>query len=351
MTLVNYWGFDNLSESDFQQNFFNINPSYLDVTITDRFGNANGAIQAGTTFASLALVYPGMTRTNNPKIFGFAAKHIGTNDDLYIEFSDKDPTYPMLKFVITDTGNLTLLRRDKYSAAYDTLYAIAMSSISVWHYYEIAYYAYSTNGYFKLWVDGIQVINDIGDYHWGNNGGSYHEDGYLTTARLFGNWYLDDMYLIEVDGTSPNTPLGDIHVEQLVPSANGTTNNGTASSGSNYECVDEVQQNGDTDYVTLDAVDEIELYAINNISVTDGDIHAVKIRNCCRKDSTGDRYAQALVRVNGTNYASGNDISINNSYIFEYGSSGQIWVLNPDDSAAWEIADINALESGIKITA
>ena len=65
-----------------------------------------------------------------------------------------------------------------------------------------------------------------------------------------------------------------------------------------------------------------------------------------RTDAIGSRLARHVTRVNSSDYE-GADLGVNYSYM--WGST--IWELNPDDSAAWEDADIDAAEFGIKVQA
>ena len=137
------------------------------------------------------------------------------------------------------------------------------------------------------------------------------------------------------------------HIDTIVVSGNGNQNDGTASSGSNYECVDEAPMS-ETDYVTLDAANEVELYSLNSYSLTNEVIHAVKVGFVTKKEDVGDRSVATVIRINSTDYVFSTDLYIGVDY---NRADNNIWILNPDDSAAWEVVDINNMQVGIKITA
>lgn len=172
----------------------------------------------------------------------------------------------------------------------------------------------------------------------------------VDVLRLWGpgtTVYYDDVYVLNLSGAQCNDYLGNIIIETLYPNGNGNTNDFTGSdadSTDNYLHVDEAQHDSDTSYVESSTISHIDLYAFGNMVGTPDTIHCVALVCPSRKDDGGARDGRLLTRVNITNYE-GASFSPTTSFVHEV----QIWELNPDDSAAWAITDIDGAEFGIKV--
>ena len=180
-------------------------------------------------------------------------------------------------------------------------------------------------------------------------------------AFRFGNFIsnkatvdIDDFYILDGDGPAPyNTFLGDLRVDTIRPNGNGTTSDFVgvdADSVDNYLHVDEVTQDGDTSYLKSSTPNEIDLYALESLPVTPSVIFGVQPVSVCKKTDAGVRTAQHVIRTGGTNYFSPDFYPSDNDYIgfASLGGPG-MWEDNPFTGVPFVEADIDALESGIKI--
>lgn len=149
--------------------------------------------------------------------------------------------------------------------------------------------------------------------------------------------YIDDLYIDDADF------LGDIKVETLYPSGAGANTQWTPLSGENYENVCETPQDGDTSYVATDVVDGIDTYAFEDLEVSSGTVFGVQVNLMAKKDDAGYRSIAPVVRSASTDII-GDTKSINDNYMDYI----QMYLVNPEDSQAWEIEDINGAEFGIK---
>ena len=154
---------------------------------------------------------------------------------------------------------------------------------------------------------------------------------------------FDDLYIIDTSGSVNNDFLGDCKVVTIYPSANGTTNSWTASTGSNYQCVDEAQHNTDTDYVSSSTATQLDLYAMGDI--TGGTVLGIRVVNVARKDDAGTRTAVQAVRTGSTNYFAGSAYSVGDNYTYY----GNIWENNPNTTSPWSSSEINGMEAGIRL--
>lgn len=161
-------------------------------------------------------------------------------------------------------------------------------------------------------------------------------------VRLVGSYanrvFFDDLW---VDDSGF---LGDCKVHTLMPSAAGETTSWTPSASSNYDCVNELQQNGDTDYVFSATANQIDTYAYGDLVPATGTVYAVVSRLVARKDDAGNRTVAPVIRPGST------DIVGDGVYLSDvYTPYEKIYLQNPETLQPWTIAEVNATQFGIKL--
>jgi hypothetical protein len=151
-----------------------------------------------------------------------------------------------------------------------------------------------------------------------------------TTKAYFDNFIWDDASYI-----------GDTNIQAIVPTGVGTTTEWSPSAGANWQCVDEIPAS-DADYNTASGWYKKDTYVAGNMSGSINSIKCVQVQSRARFLSFANP-TNIVVRSGGGDYLSaGIDLgSIWKSYF-------NIWETNPADSAAWEEADVNAVEIGVK---
>jgi hypothetical protein len=205
-------------------------------------------------------------------------------------------------------------------------------TLNNWYYFEIKVVQHATAGTVTMKVNGQTVVDETDLLT--NYGGDYIDYIYI---REIDNFYIDDIYV--TDGEF----LGDVKIRGFVPDANGTVNDFTPSSGSNYQCVDEVPSTDDTDYVDGSDPGDIDLYGITTGALST--VKAVKVLNQVKKTDAGTREARAICRSNGSNY-NGTTVSLLDTYS---NLCQHIWETDPDDSNAWNQTKLEAAEFGLEI--
>lgn len=196
-------------------------------------------------------------------------------------------------------------------------------------------------GRFVIKIDGVKDVDFTGDVKPDANtqfdkvrlGSSV--GGLYTTYAYFDNFIMDDAVWI-----------GNTKIQALVPTGAGATTGWTPSAGNNWDCVDEKPAN-DADYVSINAVDTVDTYAAGNISGVIDSIKCVQIQSRARTDGAPTPTNLKLVaRVAGTDYLSGDKtVPATEKGLYN------LWELNPADAAAWEEADVNAMEIGVRSAA
>ena len=229
--------------------------------------------------------------------------------------------------------------------------------IGGWYYIEMKVKIDGTNGGVWVKINGIDQIR-LGAYAESpvgldtlNGAGSA-----VANTIIFGSvsganfeWRGDDVYMCDDSGSANNDFLGDIRVQTLLPSADGGTNEWTASSGSRYQCVDDPAPDSVTDYIQSGTtVGNKNTFAFGNVTPTSGTVKGVQMMIAARKDDAGSR-SIAPVYGNGTpsSDVDGTSVSIGDSYVYY----SEIKEQDPVASANWTIASVNAAEFGVKLTA
>jgi hypothetical protein len=169
-----------------------------------------------------------------------------------------------------------------------------------------------------------------------------------VARRLSEGWKIVKRKGYEVTLQSPEgiKRLIDIRndVETLRPNAEGDELNLSQFpfTGQNYQKVDEAVPDEDTTYVNQSFLSwERDLYNLPASSGS-GTINDITVYIRCREYTIG--YAKVVIKASGT-VDEGDQESLTTSYVYY----DETWNLNPDDSAAWEWADIDALQIGVSL--
>lgn len=265
-------------------------------------------------------------------------------------------TYPFLSFRDSAAGGnkhiQVCLNADHNFEVYRNATLLGTSSgktvvYQTYHYFEIKFKISDTVGYVQMWLDGVQILNLAAtqDTLEGSNAyvrqfsvGPFHSN--IATR-------FDDMYILDTGGSAPhNDRLGDVRVDPIRATGAGSNTDFSPSAGSNYENVDESPgPDDDTTYNDGDALNEKDSYQMGDLEALGTTIFALKHQMTVKKTDAGVVKVKPVVRSNSIDYV-GDEKTLTAGYTIE----AHIWTDNPDDSAAWEEADINGCELGAQIT-
>ncbi len=153
------------------------------------------------------------------------------------------------------------------------------------------------------------------------------------------NENIDALHIGAGSGTAPAVPGSEI----LRPDGVGSISNLTASSGSNYQCVDETSSDGDATYVKRGSSSyATDVYSLGNPSASSGTIDSVVV-HCMVRRTKNQGDVQPTLYINSTEY-NGSAQSLTSSYV-DY---PQKWATNPSTSSAWTWTEINNLQAGVR---
>lgn len=204
---------------------------------------------------------------------------------------------------------------------------------------EAYFRIHDTTGRIQVKVDGVEYIDFTGDTKPGADTTIDRiQIGCVGSSSTFWAHGQCDNFIID-DSEFP----GDTEIRALAPGGAGAATQWTPSAGSNYACVDEIPVS-DADYVSVDAVNQVDTYAMGNMAAGNKIIKCVQVQARMNKDGTPTpQNFNLAVRSGGTNY-----FSADKAVPAAYASLCHLWITNPADSAAWEKADVDAMEAGVR---
>lgn len=110
-------------------------------------------------------------------------------------------------------------------------------TFNAWHYLECLVTINASTGVASLHIDGVSALNQTGLNT--NNSGTAQinkiSTGLVGAASSYGSaitFLLDDVYVLDTTGSFNTSYLGDIKVQGLLPTGNGTTQNYTQNEAS-----------------------------------------------------------------------------------------------------------------------
>ncbi len=224
---------------------------------------------------------------------------------------------------------------------------------NVWQWIEWEIKCHATTGYVKLRVDGVEKISIAAANTLNNDQPTtvnWIGPCALQSAGFFGTYQRwDDIHIWDNRGGGMDLAGGGKgkFISTLRPTANGFSNPGTPSAGSNYQCVDETffgPFDGAGDFITNGA-GNVELF-----NVSDGPgytvIEDVTVTVVYFGTPEGIGGIKPTVRIGAANYA-GTEVPIYAESVLRCAEFH--WDDNPATVAAWVAADIAPIQVGYTI--
>jgi len=220
--------------------------------------------------------------------------------------------------------------------------AASLFSSGTWIHLQLGVKIDNTAGEIEVKLNGVTVLSGTGlDTQ---NTANAYGNAIELAGQVSGSYhYFNDAWFADAQGTVNNALPGDVRVWCLVPTGAGNYAQWTPSAGANWQCVDEIPPNGDTDYVSSATAGQKDSYAFQDISGT-GAVKGVQISLWARKDDGGTRQVRTLARIASTDYT-GDTRSLADSYRCER----QIHDVSPATAAPWTLSEINGAEFGAEL--
>jgi len=217
-----------------------------------------------------------------------------------------------------------------------------------WYQVQIYLKRHATAGIVTVKVDGVMVINLTNQ----NTGATDIGIIVLQTLGVLSSHY-DNLWIFNTLGTHSNTwPTGRIKVQPLLPSTDGTYTDWIPNSGSDhYSRVSEAQADDDTTYNSTIMSGNKDSYEIGALSGSPAQIHGVIVTAIARKTDVNSKNYQVFSK-SGITETYSSDIAAALTYASSTanGAAALLHTDDPNTSAQWTQANLNAIEIGAKVT-
>lgn len=246
-----------------------------------------------------------------------------------------------LQVALTAAGELRVLRAGSTQIGITSGLGLA---IDTWYHIEVKAYCHDSAGTVDLYVDGVLELSLTGQDT--RNGGTGVFNGILFSSSIFPyRKHLDNLYVLNTTGSLNNDILGVQYARVMRPTADASPNDWAPLSGSDhYAAVSEDTGSSDTNVLDDSVTGQQELFDLSNpVGVTNikGVVPVVIGR---LTDGTGYSIKHVL-KSGGTTETDAAQSFSSTSYV----SKQQVHEVDPDTSAAWLDADVDALQAGFEV--
>lgn len=281
----------------------------------------------------------GMTQPTVSDIYGgVIVIYSGAQTVLAVQLNP-DGTFSLFRFRQVVSGGSILLQN-----------SVGGLDPAVYSYLQFKWVLSATNGLFQILQDGNLILSYVGRTM--PNAGEMFPfpvpPATWTSAAVFGmrsdasppflTARMCDVYLIDL--VPPNGDfLGDVTIDYIKPNGGGAETSWSPSAGANWQCVDEVPPNDDTDYVQTSIIGARDTYNFEDVI---GDPTAIQVCSYVRKTGAGAASLSAITRQGGVDY----DGPAQGLAGTDYAYLLQPYDTNPSTSAQWTKAQMDAGEWG-----
>jgi hypothetical protein len=203
---------------------------------------------------------------------------------------------------------------------------------------EVYYKPRNSGGELTVKLNGTSQATYSGDTTAGIENINIIQFGWDLASSAYSYCYMDDVVIDDANW------IGNSKIQAVTVTGAGTTTQWDPSTGSNYDCVNEIPYS-DSDYIYTNTVDYLDTYQMSNLTGNISNINCIQVQMRARyKGNPTPGHIKATVRTNSTDYVHGTELNPG----ITFNGLASIWENNPTDSQSWEEADINALEVGVK---
>jgi hypothetical protein len=205
---------------------------------------------------------------------------------------------------------------------------------------------HASAGEVDLKVNGIDYMDDTG-LDTTQTANAYCSamrfgEGNATTGTVA--FTIGDIAVNDDQGAVNNTtPSSGGRIVQLIPSANGATNNFTPLSSTNVSNIDDTTPDDDTTYNASSTAGHIDLFELPSLSPAASAVAAVSVVTWARKTDSGARVLRNRIN-DGSNTVESGDFGVSESY-----EPHVSYHDTAPDTTAWSDADVTALKIGYEV--
>lgn len=214
----------------------------------------------------------------------------------------------------------------------------------VWNYIELQAKLHDTTGSITLRCNGVQV-GAVTNVDTKNTGTKTGFDTVMFSSQSGGTPTIsvDDCYIMTGAGDSFQ---GDCTVETLYPNGNGNANQWIGSDGdsvNNYLLVNESGTPNTSTYTGSPATGQQDMYTMGDLVATAGTILGVCHQAYAAKTDSGIKQFKIVNRRSSDTKSAALDLTQT------FAPYHYCLAQDPETSAPWTIANVNALQSGVEV--
>jgi hypothetical protein len=296
---------------------------------------------------------------NGSSNFGMTAELSSTASELFLAFDvlfEALPTTTPSRFVTcmegtTTHANLALttsgairMRRDTTQLGSDSTFTFALN---VRYRVEMRTVIADTGGLIDVRVDGTSVasVSNVDTRNGGSGVANRIEIWGMIQSSNIGRTIYDNLTVNNTTGAAPTSWPGARRIETIFPNGDDSVQ-WTPSQGSlNYDLIKDATPDLLT-WVQSNTVGQVDRYDLQDLSGTPTTIDAVQLVTRAGRSDTGARTMRGFIR-SGTTKANGATFTPVATPSGQY--VRDTWHTDPDTSAAWDAAGVDALKAGVEV--
>jgi hypothetical protein len=199
----------------------------------------------------------------------------------------------------------------------------------------------TSNGTATMWVNGTQVLNFTSC----NMNQAIQKIVFQGQSTLF-NMRIDDVVMHDSTGGEWNSRMGDIRIESVLPTANGTYTDWTLTGSSQHEAMADVLGAPDntTSYVTDSVSGHKSTNTFKSIAQSPVAIFGVSVKTRALKSDSGTVNFKATCLSGGTS-----SDGVSQAPTTSYTWFNEFYTTDPNTSAQWTKTNLTNAEFGVKV--
>jgi len=271
-------------------------------------------------------------------ITGCAVYFVATpTNNAFIQFFDG--TTEQISLRGDGSGHLTISRNG-------TVLATSTNTVSVntWYFIEIKATIHPSAGVIEVRVNGTSTgwIPSTASLNTRNTANSQATG--IAVVQPNQNVRIDDFYIADTTGSVNNDFLGPIQIAVQAPSAAGNYAQWTPNYGANFGNVRDTIPDGDQTYNASSTANNIDSFVFEKNFMSAGTVLGIQHCILAKQDVGAQRVIAPFQRSSSTDYP-GTSVNLGGGYNYIL----EVKDTNPDTSAAWTLAGLNAAEFGVKL--
>ena len=293
---------------------------------------------------------------NAEAFFGFGllipGGALGPASSVTIALQDNVAGSPQITVLFNANNFSVQIFRGSTSGASLCLSANNVWTPDVWNFIELHAKINSSTGIIEVRSNGatIATVSGVDTQATANAWFDSGDFDVFPTALVTGAFFwLDDLYYCDTTsgpGLSPyNTWLGNCGTKTLFPVGNNSVQfSPQPNTNANWQNVAETAMDSDITYNYGATVGQEDLLNFQALPAGTQSVLAVQVTGAYRKDDVGSRSVKQALK-SGTTKVYGSTFPLPDSYAY----FTDLYILDPDTSANWTVAAVNAASAGYTV--